>query len=110
MSVTYTLRQGDLDINGQKIVLPGKATQLIELDDFLVVLVYYLDSLTRNVFCFDASGNKLWTIEKSAFAGPSDPYVRLWTEDQQLIAETWQGISHKVDLQNGKVEVCGFSK
>lgn len=111
MKVDYSLRQGALEIGGVAVDLPSSVTQLVELRESIVVLVRDAEHLPRrNVFCYDQAGRRLWTIEKSGFRGAFDPYMRLWTEGGQLIAESWQGIAHLVDLENGSVAVCGFSK
>ena len=80
-----------------------------------VIVIYNWDNLSsetcppisKNVECFDLSGNKLWTVNGM----DSDPYwstktnmfVGLKSDDSEHYLISFRGSSYKLDLETGTV-------
>ena len=63
-------------------------------------------SSNRNVWAFDANGNKIWEIEairEATILGQSAPYTALKIRDEKIYAFNWVGYDCEIDPLTGKI-------
>jgi hypothetical protein len=63
-------------------------------------------SSNRNVWAFDANGNKIWEIEairEATILGQSAPYTALEIRNGKIYAFNWVGYDCEIDPLTGKI-------
>jgi len=63
------------------------------------------ESLDRNIYAFNESGEQIWQIEPAPIRQSPNPYMSLRTEEGKIIAETWTGVELSINLSDGSVMV-----
>jgi hypothetical protein len=99
-----------LNIDGEKIQLPMKIMNTIQVDDKIVVDLNTRDEkgevVTNNVRCFTTDGDQLWEIESPDRPPRSgEPvYTHVHEEDGELFAHNWNTYKYKVNLEDGSIK------
>jgi hypothetical protein len=88
--------------------------QIIEIENLIVVRKYPPDEglvsypqkkLNRNIEAYDQDDNLVWVIEEAPDGRENQDkaYMKIWLEEDRLVAGNWIGIDYFVDLSTGAV-------
>jgi hypothetical protein len=88
--------------------------QAIEIGKLRVIRIYPSDEelvsypqkkLNRNIEAYDQDNNLIWVIEEAPDGGENrdKAYMKIWLEEDRLVAGNWIGIDYFVDLNTGAV-------
>ena len=113
-AIKYTLNEGRLSVNDIAIETEYHVGQVVETSDVLAVRLDIPENVisNQNVLGIGIDGKILWTIQKSPHGGTEDSSYALLvlSQEGEVIAETWDGVQYKVNLQNGTISVSGLRR
>ena len=91
--------------------------QKLKVDEIFLVrfdrdstIKYGDDSLDRNVYAFNESGEKIWQIEAAPVRQSPKLYVNLRVEKSGVVAESWTGIEVIINLKDGSVSTYNIGQ
>ena len=86
---------------------------VLKFDDSIVVRTAAItQERARNIHRFDENGNKIWTVEESeGVKGMANAFVGMGLNEKgELMGATWQGLTHKIDFETGRILSSLFTK
>ena len=107
------MTNGVLFIGGREIDLPFPAKDSLRIEHTILVLLKGADSKSNhgNIRALNDSGEKLWDIQPSTYEGKDpDPYVSIQGHRGRVLAATWFGLTHEVDIANRSVKCVDFNR
>lgn len=83
-----------------------KSIKLEKCDKFIILEDYYEFKGKSNIYCLN-NNNVIWYAEK---VSKDDVYTNLFIEDSVIYANSWNGFTVKIDVNNGKILSKEFTK
>ncbi len=100
------------DIETKEAMFNSDIEKVLQWKNLIYVLTKQLPKEgARNIHCLNEYGEKVWIVEEpQGVKNAANAFVGMSLQNDVLVAVTWQGTTHTIDFETGKVLNSIFTK